>query len=82
MTNLDSTGICITIIDLVVPVNLFGVDTCLVLPLTHVMVVVIPVHQVKSVVVPTQKMLLWNVVSDNQLTINLCNYDKEVLFSQ
>ena len=35
------TGYYITIIDLVIP---FGVDTCLVLPLTHVMVLEIPVH--------------------------------------
>ena len=38
------TGYYITIIDLVIPVNLFGADTCLVLPLTHVMVLEIPVH--------------------------------------
>ena len=30
--------------DQVVPVNLFGVHTCLVLPQTHVMVLVILVH--------------------------------------
>ena len=38
------TGYCITIIDLVVPVDQFGVHTCLVHPLTHVMVLEIPVH--------------------------------------
>ena len=30
---------------LVIPVNQFGVQTCLALPLTHVMVLEIPVHQ-------------------------------------
>ena len=35
------------IIDLVVTVNLSGRHTCLVLPLTHVMVLVIPVHQLQ-----------------------------------
>ena len=38
------TGYYITIIDLVVPVNQFGVHTCTVLPLTHAMVLAIPVH--------------------------------------
>ena len=34
------TGYCITIVDLVAPVNQFGVNTCAILklPLTHVMV--------------------------------------------
>ena len=32
------TGHCITIVDLVVPVDQFGVNTCALLPLTHVMV--------------------------------------------
>ena len=59
------TSYFITIIDLLVPVNLFGVQTCLVLSLTDVMVLVIPVHQVQSVTVPTMKLLLWNVVSDS-----------------
>ena len=30
---------------MVVPVNQFGVDTCIVFPLTHVTVLEIPVHQ-------------------------------------
>ena len=38
------TGYHITIIDLVVPVNLFGGQTCIVHPLTHVMVLKITVH--------------------------------------
>ena len=37
------TFYCITIADLVVPVNQFGVSTCAILPLTHVMVLEIPV---------------------------------------
>ena len=32
------TGYCITIVDLAAPVNQFGVNTCAILPLTHVMV--------------------------------------------
>ena len=35
---------CYHIIDLDIIVNQFGVHTCLVLPLTNVMVLVIPVH--------------------------------------
>ena len=65
MINEDQTAYSITIIDLVVLFNQFGVDTCLVLPLTHVMVLEILAHQLQSLIVPTQKMLLWNVVSDN-----------------
>ena len=34
-------------LDLVIPVNQFGVHTCLVLPLTYVMVQEIPVHQLQ-----------------------------------
>ena len=34
-------------LDLVIPVNQFGVHTCLVHPLTHVMVLKIPVHQLQ-----------------------------------
>ena len=43
-------------IDLVIPVNQFGVHTCLVLPLTHVIVLEIPVHQVHFLVVLTPVM--------------------------
>ena len=48
---------------MVVPVYQYGVHTCLVIPLTHVMVLVIPAHQLQWLDVPTLKMLLWNVVS-------------------
>ena len=39
--------LCDFYLDLVLPVNQFGVRTCLVLPLTHVMVLEIPVHQLQ-----------------------------------
>ena len=48
---------------MVIPVNQFGVQTCIVLPLTHVMVLEIPVHQLQYLLVTTMKMLLSHVVS-------------------
>ena len=39
------TSYSITIVDLVVPVNQFGVSTCAILPLTDVIVLEIPVNQ-------------------------------------
>ena len=51
-------------IDLVVPVNQYGIQICLVLPLTHVIVLEITVHPHQSQIVPTPNMLLWNVVSE------------------
>ena len=44
--------------DLVVIVNQFGIDTCLVLPLTNVMALEIHVHQLLYLVAPTLKMSL------------------------
>ena len=50
-------------VDLIIPVNQFGVHACIVLTMTHVTVLEIPVHQVHFLVVLTQIMLLWNAVS-------------------
>ena len=50
-------------IDLVIPVNLFGVHGCIVLTMTNVIVLEIPVHQAHFLAVLTPVMWLWNAVS-------------------
>ena len=60
-------------LDLVLPVNQFGVHTCLVYTLTHVMVLEIIVHQLQQLVVPTMKILLSRVVSCYIVILNQVN---------